>query len=153
MSRILATVLLLLFGVLRQGLARELLVEQKTDSLATPETVALASPQLPPMIAPAPTPMAPSGAPALPPARYYDRYDRPRDAVHRNAAWKAARRRERIAARRAMGYSPQRPSPWAFMGGHSSWSIIRPPLYIPAVIIGPMQPTMVIGGPTGLGGY
>jgi hypothetical protein len=70
--------------------------------------------------------------------RYYGGYSRPRDAVHRNAAIKAAQRRARIAARKAVGYSPLRPpaSSIPTMAGPSPYSIIRPPLRFPTIVVG-----------------
>lgn len=62
----------------------------------------------------------------------YNRYETPQDRVHRNAALKAAQRRERMAINARFGYSPSRPpaSPLPFMG-----SPITPPLMIRTYLV------------------
>ncbi len=59
----------------------------------------------------------------------YDSQETPRQRVHRNAALKAAQRRERMAINARFGYSPSRPpaSPMPSMG-----SPIAPPLMLRA---------------------
>ena len=56
------------------------------------------------------------------------RYDTPKQAVHRKAAWKAAQRRERLEAMKRIGYSPSRPpaSPVPFMTSSRPWIIVAP---------------------------
>jgi hypothetical protein len=147
MSRILAslTLLLLFSGTVW---AQELPEPQSRDGGTSSEKIAPPLRQLPPMVAPDATQAGPTQPPSfaypqtdvapLDPMHYYGSYARPRDAVRRNAALKAAQRRERIAVRKAMGYSPLRPpsSSVPFMAGPSPYSIIRPPLRFPTIIIG-----------------
>jgi hypothetical protein len=164
MSRIVTFVLPLLV-LAGQGFAQESPVLRGGLPAELPEVVAPTTPELPAMVAPAPpraaapqatvAPHTQATIQPLPPVPYYHRYERPRDAVHRAAALKAAQRRERIAARKAMGYSPLRPpaSPLPFMGGPSSYSIISPPLYYPPLVVGATPRPVVIGRHPELGSY
>ena len=78
----------------------------------------------------------------LPPRDAWDtldpRYDTPKQAVRRKAAWKAAQRRQRLEGMKRIGYSPSRPptSTVPFMSSPSRW-IIVPPSYPFSVIYYP----------------
>jgi len=63
------------------------------------------------------------------------RYDTPKQAVRRKAAWKAAQRRGRLENLKRIGYSPSRPptSTLPFMGSASGWIVV--PAYYPATVI------------------
>jgi len=73
------------------------------------------------------------------------RFDTPKQAVHRKAAWKSAQRRQRLESMKRIGYSPSRPptSPLPFMASPTRWIIV--PSYYPmslmygprAVLVGP----------------
>jgi len=73
------------------------------------------------------------------------RYDTPKQAVQRKAAWKAAQRRQRLANMKRMGYSPSRPptSPLPFMSSPTRWVILPAYYAYPmvysyrAVLVGP----------------
>ncbi len=57
------------------------------------------------------------------------RYDTPKQAVRRKAAWKAAQRRQRLENMKRVGYSPSRPptSPLPFMGtSYRPWIVVTP---------------------------
>ncbi len=56
------------------------------------------------------------------------RYETPKQAVRRKAAWKAAQRRYRLEAMKRLGYSPSRPpaSPLPFMGAAPRTWIVVP---------------------------
>jgi len=116
---------------------------QETEDVLPPQVATPTAPELPPMVAPWGHPEG------------YQSYESPREAVHRAAAFKAAQRRQRIAARKSLGYSPLRPpaSSVPFMSGGSHWMIIRPPLYIPTVYVVPRQPAVVVGSARGGAGY
>jgi hypothetical protein len=77
----------------------------------------------------------------------YYRYDA-RQLVQRNAALKAAQRRQRIAARKWLGYEPLRPpaSPLPFMGSSGRWVSVGPHLVFPGRFTqSSMGPVMVVG--------
>ena len=62
------------------------------------------------------------------------RYDTPKQAVHRKAAWKAAQRRHRLATMKQLGYSPSRPpsSSVPFMASPARWVVV--PAYYPFAV-------------------
>lgn len=62
------------------------------------------------------------------------RYDTPKQAVQRKAAWKAAQRRQRLESMKRIGYSPLRPptSPIPFMGSAPGGFIV--PWYYPTAM-------------------
>lgn len=98
------------------------------------EPVAPSSPLVPPMI----VPWAHSQG--------HDRYDSPRQAVRRNAEWKASQRRQRIAALKALGYSPLRPpaSPVPFMGSRGIWVYFDPDPRLSSVLLVPATRSVVV---------
>ena len=133
MSRTLAIVPLVLLAFAATSLAQE---SQDMDNLFGQPAVTPAPASVPPMVVPWDSP------------REHSSYDGPRRAVHRAAALKAAQRRQRIAARNWMGYSPLRPpaSPVPMMGGQSRLMIFRPPLRMPTVIMLPStHPSIIVG--------
>lgn len=93
---------------------------QAPPGKAKSEPASPQAPALPPMVAP------------WTPPEDYDRYVTPRDLVHRNAAWKAEQRRQRMAGLSWMGYSPSRPpaSPVPTCGSYSP-QVIGTGLYSP----------------------
>lgn len=74
------------------------------------------------------------------------RYDTPKQAVRRKAAWKAAQRRERLETMKRIGYSPSRPpvSSMPFMSSPAHWVII--PSYVPTTVIYQRQATSTLPG-------
>lgn len=63
------------------------------------------------------------------------RYDTPKQAVHRKAAWKAAQRRQRLESMKRIGYSPSRPptSSLPFMSSPPRWIVV--PAYYPISVM------------------
>jgi hypothetical protein len=63
------------------------------------------------------------------------RYDTPKQAVRRKAAWKAAQRRQRLENMKRIGYSPSRPptSTLPFMSSPTRWVIV-PAYYSHSII-------------------
>ena len=80
---------------------------------------------------------APEVAPRVPRDATYERYETARQLVQRKAALKSAQRRERIAANKAIGYSPLRPatSPASFTGAGT-----RPIVVWYTPFLGPFYP-------------
>ena len=93
---------------------------QNSPAKPKPETVPPQPPALPSMVAP------------WTPPEDYDRYVTSRDLVHRNAAWKAEQRRQRMAGLSWMGYSPSRPpaSPAPTCGSYSP-NVVGTGVYFP----------------------
>jgi hypothetical protein len=100
------------------------------------------------------TPAPPVAAPAVRPdvtwqgEEAYSRYETARQRVQRNAAWKAEQRRQRIAARKWLGYDPLRPpaSPLPFMGSSPRWVAVGPDFAFPGRFGQSSRgPVMVVG--------
>jgi len=74
------------------------------------------------------------------------RYDTPKQAVQRKAAWKAAQRRQRLANMKRIGYSPSRPptSPLPFMSSPTRWIIF--PSYYPFSVMYSQRAVLVAPG-------
>lgn len=63
------------------------------------------------------------------------RYDTPKQAVQRKAAWKAAQRRQRLESMKRIGYSPSRPPTSAvpYMSAAPRWILV--PTYYPTTVV------------------
>jgi len=64
------------------------------------------------------------------------RFDTPKQAVRRKAAWKGAQRRQRLESLKRIGYSPSRPPSASvpYMSSPRPW-VIFPSYYLPLAVI------------------